>query len=675
MDHHEHNHATMAHDAHAGHGDMGMMTDMRRRFFFCLILSVPVLLLEPLMGWTPQIGQFSLPLTFTGSHWLSLVFATLIFLYGGWPFLTGAVGEFKQHQPAMMALIALGILVSYGYSLLIMIVPRIGGGMSFLVELVTLIDIMLFGHWLEMRAVMRAGAATTALAALIPDDVHIVTESGVRRIPLANVEVGDRIQVAAGERIPLDGVVVSGTSDVDESLLTGESRPVNKKTGDDVTGGALNGNGTLVVTVAADRTHGFLAQVDDLVMSAQMQKSQAEDRADRVAGWLFYAAIIVAVLAFAVWTRRSGVGPAIMTATTVLVIACPHALGLAIPLVIARATALSANAGLLVRDRNAYTAGRKARYVLFDKTGTLTLGQFSLQRLVPTAGTSPETLLAVAAGLELGSSHPIATGILTTAAARHVEPAKVTAIQALPGEGLTGRLGTHGVAILTVRAVKARHLNFDYQIYNEERTAGHTISLVVQDNVVIGLVAMGDTVKPDAVTAITSLKQMGYTPVMLTGDNAQAATGVAATLGITEVAAELLPADKVERVRDYQTRGRVVMVGDGINDAPSLAQADSGIAIGAGTEVAQAAADVVLVQPQLQAIVTFLGLTQRTSRKMTQNLWWGAGYNLFALPLAAGVLAPFDITLAPAVGGLLMTLSTIVVAINALALRLPSATK
>lgn len=676
MTHHGQHDAEAAHDMHDMHGGQhaghdGMMTTMRRRFFFCLILSIPVLLLSPIMGWQLNFGGIHLPIQFSGSEWVSLAFATVIVIVGGWPFLQGAADELKQRRPAMMALISLGILVAYGYSLIVAVIPNQQHAMSFLFELVTLIDIMLLGHWLEMRAVMRAGAATEALAALLPQEVLVIMPHGEHLMPIAEVASGSHIRVRAGERVPLDGEILSGESELDEALVTGESKPVRRRQGDRVIGGSQNGNGTLEVKVTADRDHGFLAQVDTMVASAQQTKSRAENLADRVAGWLFYAALFVAMVTLVVWAPQRGMGPAVMMATTVLVIACPHALGLAIPLVISRATALSAKAGLLVRDRNAYAAGKRARYVLMDKTGTLTAGQFAVRAVVPMAEDSADQVLALAAGLEVGSHHPIATGIMGAVKEQGIAPLSVTAIQTVPGVGLTGQLAEHNVAIITAASARKQQLTFDEAAYRTQISAGYTTSLVVRDQAVIGLIALGDTIKPDALAAVKALRHQGYIPVMITGDNEAAAQVVAQQLGISEVAAGLLPDDKVSQIKRYQQKGAVVMVGDGINDAPSLAQADLGIAIGAGTDVALAAADVVLAAPQLMAIVRFLTLARQTSRKMTENLWWGAGYNLLALPLAAGILAPWNVTLSPAFGGVLMTLSTIVVAINAMLLRGP----
>ncbi|MDJ1650153.1 MULTISPECIES: copper-translocating P-type ATPase [Gordonibacter] len=658
--------------------------DLKRRFFVSLVLSVPVLLLSPPMG---MALPFSL--AFPGSDWVVAVLATVLYGYGGWPFLRGAVGELRRRQPAMMTLVALGITTAYIYSVYAFVQRSVLGAhdvhMDFFWELATLIDIMLLGHWVEMRAVMGAGDALKEMAELLPADAHVRRDDGsVADVPLDQVQVGQTVVVEAGEKVPADGEVVDGSSQVNEALVTGEARAVEKAPGDAVFGGSQNGDGTLYVRVTGTGESGYLAQVMRLVSQAQQEKSRAEVLSDRVARWLFYAAVSVGVAAFVVWlVVTSNVGDALTRMVTVLVIACPHALGLAIPLVAARSTSLGARSGLLVRRRRALEVAPKVNVVMMDKTGTLTEGDFrvaevraldggeegAVAHVDPTA--ADDQVLAVLAGLEASSSHPLAASIMQTADERDVAPATVRDVHSIAGAGVEGALdgGSHAL-VANARYLDEQGIPYNHDVFDRLAGRGLTVSFLVEDGRAAGVVAQGDEAKPSATRAVEALKTRGVQPVMLTGDNEAAARAVAGALGINEVHAGLVPQDKVRLVQTRRAAGdTVMMVGDGINDAPALAQADVGVAIGAGTDVAIDSADVVLVKSDPEDIVRLLDLGTNTTRKIKQNLWWGAGYNIVAIPLAAGVLAPVGIVLGPAVGAVLMSLSTVIVAVNALTLK------
>lgn len=662
-------------------GDMMMHgANLKRRFFVSLVLTIPVLLLSSPMG-------LALPITlsFPGSDWLVAVLATVLFAYGGWPFLRGAADELRRRAPAMMTLVALGITTAYVYSMYAFVMGSVlhadGMRMDFFWELATLIVIMLLGHWIEMRAVMGAGDALKEMAELLPAQAHVLQEDGsYADVPLDEVQVGQTVMVEAGEKVPADGEVTDGSSSVNEALVTGEARAVEAKAGDTVFGGSQNGDGTLYVRVTGTGQSGYLAQVMRLVSEAQQEKSHAEVLSDKVARWLFYAAVAVGLAAFAAWlvVTRS-VDDAVTRMVTVFVIACPHALGLAIPLVAARSTSLGARNGLLVRRRRALETAPRVNVVMMDKTGTLTEGDFRVAE-VRAAGKregsasgsdADECVLALMAGLEQSSSHPLAASIVAEARERGVRPADVRDVQAVAGVGVKGTLddGSHAL-IANARYLDEQGIPYERAAFDELAGRGLTVSYLVVDGEVRGVAAQGDQIKPTARQAVRELKARGIVPVMLTGDNEAAARSVARTLGIDEFRAGLLPQDKVKLVQQRRDAGDVVMmVGDGINDAPALARADVGVAIGAGTDVAIDSADVVLVKSDPEDIVRLLDLGTNTTRKIKQNLWWGAGYNIVAIPLAAGVLAPAGILLSPAAGAVLMSLSTVIVAVNAMTLK------
>ncbi len=670
----------MGHEQNASSGGMMHGANLKRRFFVSLVLAVPILLLSSPMG-------LALPITlsFPGSDWLVAVLATALFAYGGWPFLRGAVDEVRNRKPAMMTLVALGITTAYVYSMYAFAMGSIlhddGTHMDFFWELATLIVIMLLGHWIEMRAVMGAGDALKEMAELLPAQAHVKQADGsYADVPLDEVQVGQTVMVEAGEKVPADGEVADGSSSVNEALVTGEARAVEAKAGDTVFGGSQNGDGTLYVRVTGTGQSGYLAQVMQLVLQAQQEKSHAEVLSDKVARWLFYAAVGVGLAAFAAWLAVTGsVSDALTRMVTVFVIACPHALGLAIPLVAARSTSLGARHGLLVRRRRALEVAPQVNVVMMDKTGTLTEGDFSVAevRAVGKRGAeaapdaADDRVLALMAGLEQSSSHPLAASIVAAARERDVRPADARDVQAVAGVGLKGVLadGSHAL-IANARYLDEQRIPYDRAAFDELAGRGLTVSYLVIDGEVRGVVAQGDQIKPTAREAVQELKARGVRPVMLTGDNEAAARAVAHALGIDEFQAGLLPQDKVKLVQQRRDAGDVVMmVGDGINDAPALARADVGVAIGAGTDVAIDSADVVLVKSDPEDIVRLLDLGTNTTRKIKQNLWWGAGYNIVAIPLAAGILAPVGILLSPAVGAVLMSLSTVIVAVNAMTLK------
>ena len=669
-------------------GGMMHAVNLKRRFFVSLVLAIPVLLLSSPMG-------LALPfsLAFPGSDWLVAALATALFFYGGMPFLRGATRELRDCKPAMMTLVALGITTAYVYSMYAFVQRSVlhagGAEMDFFWELATLIVIMLLGHWIEMKAVMGAGDALKELAELLPTDAHVEQPDGsYAEVPLDQVKVGQTVMVEAGEKVPADGEVVSGSSSVNEALVTGEARDVRKAKGDTVFGGSQNGNGVLYVRVTGTGQSGYLAQVMQLVSQAQKDKSRAEVLSDKVARWLFYAAVGVGVIAFAAWLVITGdAGVATARMVTVFVIACPHALGLAIPLVAARSTSIGARHGLLVRRRRALEVAPKVNVVMMDKTGTLTEGDFRVAEVSATGGglvnslkaaggegesaNDVDRVLAIMAGLERSSSHPLAASIVQEAAERHVEPAAVHNVEALSGVGVEGSLGDGRRALIANAGyLDKQGIPFDRACFEKLSGRGLTVSYLVIEGRVAGVVAQGDQIKPQARAAVSQMKKRGLVPVMLTGDNEAAAQAVAVKLGIDEFRAGLLPQDKVKLVQQRRDAGDVVMmVGDGINDAPALARADVGVAIGAGTDVAIDSADVVLVKSDPEDIVRLLDLGTNTTRKIKQNLWWGAGYNIAAIPLAAGVLAPVGIVLSPAAGAVLMSLSTVIVAVNAMTLK------
>lgn len=667
-----HDHA-MSMSGMGGHMDMGHMGNLKHKFWVSLVVAIPIFLMSPMMGM-----ELPFQFTFEGSQWIVLALATFLFFYGGKPFFYGAVSELKNRRPAMMTLIFMGISVAYFYSLYAFIANQYVHSkierMDFFWELASLIVIMLLGHWIEMKAVGDAGDALKKMAQLLPSSAHLVSESGrTIDVAISTVRIGDTLMVRAGEKIPADGKIVSGDSSVNESMVTGEAKAVAKKTGDKVIGGSINGDGTIEVQVTGTGESGYLAQVMKLVGDAQKEKSTAENLSDKVARALFYVALGVGILAFFVWfALTDNLNIALERLVTVLIIACPHALGLAIPLVVARSTSLGASHGLLIRNRHAVEEAQLVRVATMDKTGTLTEGNFAVSSVIPLAdGWDEDRVLASMAALESASSHPLAVGILADAKKRNLDFPKAENVSVIEGTGLEGTVNGQAMKIVSAAYLDKQHLAYSEKQFAELSARGNSLSYLLDGDCIAGLVAQGDQIKPDARKTVDALREMGIEPVMLTGDNEGFAKAVAGELGITEFYAQLLPQAKEQIIAGFQRKGRpVMMVGDGVNDAPALARADIGIAIGAGTDVAIDSAEVVLVKSDPYDIVHFLDLARKTTKKMVQNLWWGAGYNIIAIPLAAGILAPVGIILSPAVGAILMSISTIVVAVNAMTLNM-----
>lgn len=606
-----------------------------------------------------------------------LILATILFIYGGQPFLVGAKGEITSKKPGMMTLVTLGISVAYIYSLYAFYLNHFsdvtGHTMDFFWELATLILIMLLGHWVEMNAVGSAGDALKKMAALLPDKVIKVTNNQREEVKISDIALNDIVEVKAGESIPTDGMIVRGETAIDESLVTGESKKVQKKPNDQVIGGSINGSGTIQVKVTAVGEASYLSQVMDIIKQAQNDKSRAELLSDKVAGYLFYFAVSVGVIAFIAWMLiQHEIDLALERLVTVLVIACPHALGLAIPLVTARSTSIGAHHGLMIKNRAAIETAQHIDYVMMDKTGTLTEGHFSVNHYESfKAGVSDEAVLSLFASLESQSNHPLATSIVGFAKSKNIAYAQPQDVQNISGIGLEGKVGDQSYKITNVTYLEQNGFEYDKALFNKLANQGNSISYLIDEQQAVGIIAQGDQIKDSSKQMVTELLVRGVTPVILTGDNLAVAEAVAKALGIQHVHAQLMPADKERMIKDYQKQGKkVMMVGDGINDAPSLIRADIGVAIGAGTDVAIDSGDVILVKSDPSDIIHFFTLSKRTMRKMVQNLWWGAGYNIVAVPLAAGILASIGLILSPAVGAILMSLSTVIVAINAFTLKL-----
>jgi len=648
---------------HTGHEQM-----FRQRFWISLILSIPVILYSPaIQGW---LG-FSLPV-FAGSRWITPIFAIIIFFYGGLPFLQMAVPELRNRKPGMMTLISLAIIVAFVYSLGSLFIAI---GTGFFWELVTLIDIMLLGHWIEMRSVRQASGALDELAKLMPDTAERIRSDGeTEEVPATEIRSGDLVLVRPGESVPADGTIEQGESDVNEAMITGESRPVSKHAGDEVIGGTINGDGSLRVRITATGEETALAGIMRMVKEAQQSKSDTQILADRAAGWLFYIALGIAVITAIAWTVAVGFGVDVVArVATVLVIACPHALGLAVPLVVAITTSLGASNGILVRDRLALEEAREITTVMFDKTGTLTRGEFGVVRIATVDSHSENDVLALAAAIEGDSEHTIARGIRETARQRDLSVPAVSNFEAMKGRGVRAESDGSTVYLGGPRLLEmldqALPSAFD-EFQQETDQKGQTTVYLIRDQQVLGGIALADVIRDESRQAVRQLHDMGLEVTMLTGDAEAVAQSVAEELEIDHYFAEVLPEHKDQKVRELQQQGkRVAMVGDGVNDAPALTRADVGIAIGSGTDVAIESAGIILVKSNPLDIVKIVRLSRANYRKMIQNLWWAAGYNIIALPLAAGVLAPIGILLSPAVGALVMSLSTVIVAINAQLLR------
>lgn len=644
--------------AHSGHDHHAMMIDdLRRRFWVVLVLTIPLMLLAPMiqhwLGWTFR---------FSGDSYVLMAMASIIFFYGGWPFLTGWKDEMIARNPGMMTLVGFAITVAYVYS-----VATVFGlkGMDFFWELATLILIMLLGHWVEMRSVAGASKELELLVRLMPDEAHLVHGAHVMDVKTETLKEHDVILIKPGEKIAADGKIVDGESYLNESLLTGESRPVEKKKGDKVIAGAINGNGALRVEVSHGAKDSYLSQVIRLVEDAQKNRSKTQLLADKAARWLTLIAIAAGIATFLVW-RLSGrdLAFSMERMVTVIVICCPHALGLAVPLVVARSTALSAKNGLLIRNRTAFENSRKITTLVFDKTGTLTVGKFEVSGIVAlNKAMGEKELLRLAAALEQNSEHPIATGILEKATAMGLSLPKADGFKALTGQGVEAVVESRNVRVVSPGYLKTHQIQLSSDIAG---TADETRVFILIDHQPAGYITLADQVRPESAEAIRTLHETDIRCILLTGDNRQVAEKVSKDLGMDGYFAEVLPHEKQEKIRELQQKGEfVAMTGDGVNDAPALAQADVGIAVGSGSDIAAETAGIVLVNSNPADIVKLVLFGKATYRKMIQNLVWATGYNIVALPLAAGVLYKAGILLSPAAGAVLMSVSTVVVAINA----------
>jgi len=624
-------HKHKEHHDHRGH-HAHMVKDFRKRFWVSAVLTIPVLILSPMIQ---KLLGFDKILRFPGDLYVLFALASIIYLYGGYPFIKGFFDEIRTRKPGMMTLIAIAITTAYLYSSIVVFGLK---GKIFFWELVTLIDIMLLGHWIEMKSILGASRALEELAKLMPSDAHKIMPDGtIMDVPLNELEEGDIVLVKPGEKVPADGIVIEGETTVNESMLTGESKPVLKEKGSAVIGGAINGEGSITVKVLKTGKDSFLSQVIELVKEAQESKSKTQDLANRAAVWLTVLALTGGVITFLVWTIivSKDVAFALERTVTVMVITCPHALGLAVPLVVAVSTAISAKNGLLIRDRAAFEKARNIQAIIFDKTGTLTKGEFGVTDVLTfTDDVTEEEILKYAASVESHSEHPIAKAITTAVN----ELFKVEEFKSIPGKGAEGKVNGKHIMIVSPGYLREKGMVLKDERAERIASQGKTIVYVLIDGQLKGAIALADIIRPESKKAISMLKKMGIKCMMLTGGNKQVAKWVAEEIGLDEYFAEVLPHEKSQKVKEIQSRGLVVaMTGDGVNDAPALAQADVGIAIGAGTDVAVETADIVLVRNNPQDVVAIIGLARATYKKMVQNLAWATGYNAFAIPLAAGV--------------------------------------
>jgi len=646
---------------HAGHDRM--VDDFRRRLWISLALTIPVLatseMLQHLLGLRGVLA-------FPGARYVEFGLASAVYFYGGWPFLTGLVAELRNRLPGMMTLVGLAISVAYLYSAAVVFGLR---GTVFFWETATLIDIMLLGHWIEMRSVMGASRALEELVRLLPAEAHRLRSDGsTEDVPVTDLRQGDVVLVKPGERIPSDGEITEGRTSVNQALLTGESQPMEKGSGDTVLGGAVNGEAAITLRITRTGAETYLAQVIELVRRAQQTRSRTQDVANRAAMWLTVIAIAAGVTTLVAWLAGGrSFDFALERMVTVMVITCPHALGLAVPLVVAVSTAISAQNGLLIRDRAAFERARALDAVVFDKTGTLTEGRFGVTDVISLDGRSETDILRLAAAVESRSEHPIAEGIVRAATERGISYPAPSEVSAIPGKGARGKVDGVEVNVVSPGFLKERSQAVTDARVGRVAEQGKTVVYVLVDSKVAGAIALADIIRPESRAALQRLKQMGIRAMMLTGDSQAVARWVAEELGLDEYFAEVLPDQKAAKIREVKTRGfTVAMVGDGVNDAPALVEADVGIAIGAGTDVAIESADIVLVRSDPRDVPAIVGLARATYRKIVQNLWWATGYNAVAVPLAAGVLyRATGILLSPALGAVFMSVSTVIVAVNA----------
>ncbi|MFG1239784.1 heavy metal translocating P-type ATPase [Xanthobacter autotrophicus DSM 597] len=659
--------AGSSHSEHAGHDHGAMVADFRRRFWVTLLLTPPVLLLSPMIQHWLGVAE---TLAFAGDGLVLFALSTIVYVYGGWPFLTGFLSELRKGQPGMMTLIALAISAAYFFSA----ATTFGfPGEPFYWELVTLVAIMLLGHWVEMRSVMGASRALEELVRLLPDSAtKIGADGSMQEVPISALQPGDRVLVRPGAKVPVDGKIIEGSSGFNEAMLTGESRPVSKTVGATAIGGAINGANAVTIEVTATGDATYLAQVIDLVKKAQATRSRTQDIANRAASWLTYIALTVGFGTLFVWWLVLGASLefALERMVTVMVVACPHALGLAVPLVVAVSTSLSAGNGLLIRDRAAFERARNLNAVVFDKTGTLTEGRFGVSDIVLLAGGDENEELALAAAAESQSEHPIAHGIVAEARDRNLTVPKASEVSNITGEGIVAKVDCADIRIVSPGHLARQGKAIGHERLKQLEAQGKTVVVLVRDGEPRALFALADIVRQESKEAIAELKALGINSVMLTGDAKGVAQAVSDELGIAEYFAEVLPDQKSEKIKELQARGlQVAMVGDGVNDAPALVVADLGIAIGAGTDVAVESADVVLVRSDPRDVAAILGLSRATYRKMVQNLIWATGYNAIAIPMAAGITFGTGFLMTPAVAAVFMSASTVIVAINAQFLR------
>lgn len=646
-----------------------MVRDFKKRFYISLALTIPVLALSPMIQ-----EFFGFSFSFGGDKYLLFILSSIVFFYGGYPFLKGIIGELKNKQPGMMTLIAVAISTAFFYSSAVVFGLT---GKFFFWELVTLIDIMLLGHWIEMRSVMGASRALESLAKLMPSEAHLMRGGQTVDVPVSELKPGDVVLVKPGEKIPSDGDIVSGESSINESMLTGESKPAGKGKGDKVIGGSINGEGALTIRITHTGEESYLSQVISLVREAQASKSRTQDLANRAAFWLTSIAVSVGLITLFSWLYfGQDFVFSLERMVTVMVIACPHALGLAVPLVTAVSTSISARNGFLIRNRTAFESARNIDTVIFDKTGTLTKGEFGVTDIVAEGKYKKEDVLFYAASVESNSEHPIARGIVKKANELKIKTSKVEKFKSDSGRGVQGIVRQKRILVTGPKYLKEN--NIEYKKADKLLNQGKTVVYVLENDEVLGALALADVIRDESREAVNRLKSMGIKCIMLTGDNKQVAKWVSEELGLDEFFAEVLPHEKSETVKKVQNEGlnvaivgdgvggglTVAMVGDGVNDAPALTQADVGIAIGAGTDVAIESADIILVRDDPRDVATIIGLARGTYRKMKHNLFWAAGYNIVAIPLAAGILFNFGIVLSPAIGAILMSLSTVIVAIN-----------
>ncbi|HNW37233.1 MAG TPA: copper-translocating P-type ATPase [Methanosarcina vacuolata] len=679
MKHEEMKHEGMEHKGHEAAGGKGhgnhhthMLEDFKRRFIVSFVLTFPILLLSPMIQ-----DFFNFELRVPGADYLTFLLSSVVYLYGGYPFLKGIKEELSEKSPGMMTLIAVAISVAYFYSSAVVFGLY---GKVFFWELATLIDIMLLGHWLEMRSVMGASRALEELVKIMPSVAHLKKNGEVVDVGVDQLKIGDKVLIKPGEKVPVDGTVVEGTSSVNESMLTGESKPVTKKPGNDVIGGSINGEAAFIVSVEKTGKDTYLNQVVELVRAAQESKSKTQDLANRAAMYLTITALTVGAITFILWILLGQqLVFALERAVTVMVITCPHALGLAIPLVVAVSTSIAAKSGLLIRDRQAFERARNLQAIIFDKTGTLTEGRFGVTDVVSLSGEGngtgedgrdDEKILSLVASLEASSEHPIAAGILESAREKGLQTQSVEEFSSIPGKGVHGLIGGKKFLVVSPGYLEENGIALKNEKVEEIESQGKTVVFLLEEKRVLGAVALADIIRKESREAISKLKSMEIKCLMLTGDNRYVAAWVSKELELDDYFAEVLPHEKAEKVREVQAEYITGMVGDGVNDAPALAQADVGIAIGAGTDVAIETADIVLVKNDPRDVVDIIRLSRKTYSKMYQNLLWATWYNIFAIPLAAGILYGYGILLSPAIGAVFMSLSTVIVAVNAKTLKM-----